>query len=402
MQLKVKFNLNKNIKLLEQSGYFDTDYYLKNNPDIDSFKKSAAKHYLLYGGFEGRNPSVGFDSASYLAENSDIKENGMNPLLHFIRFGIKEKRILYTSESTTGIEKKENEVKNEAHKRNYQEKMLIEFPQRIDSFVLDNNGKTEFINTYFDRIYVINLRRRQNKLIEIIQKLKRLNIEAEIIEAVDGYKSPHIEEYETYKNTPLGLGNAHKNEILEKRKMIYSPGVWGHLKSNRLILEDAIKKGYQRILILEDDAVFIKDFHREFAKFTEIISGKEWKFIYLGASQPCWDIPECIVYSDKTVTEYDSIQPYYHPGQTNGSFALALHQSQFRSIIDKIDEMNCPFDWFYKYSFKHLSDECYVAQPNLIIADTSVSDNRPGDVTSEQKALAIKQRKWDLKKYDFI
>jgi hypothetical protein len=335
-------------------------------------------------------------------QNLDVKESMMNPLVHFIRFGDKEGCLYYKTGSTGAIEVQDNEVENEAFTLNYQKKMVIEFPKKLISFVLENNGKTEYINTYFDRIYVINLRRRQNKLIEIIQKLKSLNIEAEIIEAVDGYKSPHIEEYETYKNNPLGLGNAHKNEILEKRKLIYSPGVWGHLKSNRLILEDAIKKGYKRILILEDDAVFIKEFHKEFAKFTGLISGKEWKFIYLGASQPCWDIPDCIVYSDKSVTEFDPIQPYYHPGQTNGSFALALHQSQFRSIIDKIDEMNCPFDWIYKYSFKHLSDECYVAQPNLIIADTSISDNRPGDVTSEQKALAIKKRKWDLKKYEFI
>ena len=400
--IKRRLKSNRNFLLIRQSDFFNSDYYLKNNPDVKQTEKSAIRHYLIYGGFEGRKPSEKFDSASYLIENPDIKENGMNPLLHYIKYGEKEGRMPHNTAFFKEIEKHENEEGFQEHILNYPEKMIVRFPTKLRSFYLESNWETKFINTYFDRIYVINLRRRQNKLAEIVQKLNGLNICAEIIEAVDGYKSPHIDEYETYKNTPLGLGNAHKNEILEKRKMIYSPGVWGHLKSNRLILEDAIKKGYQRILILEDDAVFIKDFHREFAKFTEIISGKEWKFIYLGASQPCWDIPECIVYSDKSVTEYDSIQPYYHPWQTNGSFALALHQSQFRSIIDKIDEMNCPFDWIYKYSFKHLSDECYVAQPNLIIADTSVSDNRPGDITSEQKALAIKKRKWDLKKYDFI
>ena len=103
----------------------------------------------------------------------------------------------------------------------------------LKSLILENNGNTEFINKYFDKIYVINLRRRQNKLVEITQKLKRLNISAEIIEAIDGYEAPHINDYKAYKNIPLGLENASPEKIKLNRKLIYSPGVWGHLKSNR-------------------------------------------------------------------------------------------------------------------------------------------------------------------------
>jgi len=400
--IRARFVILRNTKLIKQSGLFDEMFYIKNNHDVKTSGMSPTKHYLLFGGFEGRNPSEKFDSRFYLGQNLDVKASGMNPLVHYLKYGKPEGRLPQKSNSLQVVKNQTTDILCPEEKLCYLHKMTIKFPERLQSFILEDNGNTEFVNTYFDRIYVINLRRRQNKLIEIIQKLKRLNIKAEIIEAVDGYISPHIDEYETYKNNPLGLENAHQKEILEKRKLIYSPGVWGHLKSNRLILEDSIAKGYQRILILEDDVVFIKDFHREFAKFARILSGKEWRFIYLGASQHCWEIPDCIVYSDKSVTEYDPIQPYYHPLQTVGSFALAIHQSQFRSIIDKIDEMNCPFDWIYKCSFKYLSKECYVAQPNLIIADSGESDNRPADVTSEQKALAIKRRKWDLTKYDFI
>jgi hypothetical protein len=52
----------------------------------------AVKHYLLYGGFEGRNPSEKFDSSFYLENNPDVKASGMNPMVHFIMLGKKENR----------------------------------------------------------------------------------------------------------------------------------------------------------------------------------------------------------------------------------------------------------------------------------------------------------------------
>jgi len=49
---------------------------------------------LLYGGFEGRNPSEKFNSSYYLEQNPDVKSSGMNPLLHYIIFGKAEGRSI--------------------------------------------------------------------------------------------------------------------------------------------------------------------------------------------------------------------------------------------------------------------------------------------------------------------
>lgn len=51
-----------------------------------------AQHYLLYVGFEGRKPSEKFDSSFYLEQNPDVKASGLNPLLHYLKFGKKEER----------------------------------------------------------------------------------------------------------------------------------------------------------------------------------------------------------------------------------------------------------------------------------------------------------------------
>jgi len=49
-------------------------------------------HYLRYGAAEGRNPSLNFDTALYLAANPDVAAANINPLLHYIRYGRAEGR----------------------------------------------------------------------------------------------------------------------------------------------------------------------------------------------------------------------------------------------------------------------------------------------------------------------
>jgi hypothetical protein len=77
---------------LKHSDLMDEASYLKNNPDVSEKEMSAVKHYLLFGGFEGRNPSENFDSAFYLEQNPDVKLNGVNPLVHYMLYGKKEGR----------------------------------------------------------------------------------------------------------------------------------------------------------------------------------------------------------------------------------------------------------------------------------------------------------------------
>ncbi|MGP9771758.1 MULTISPECIES: hypothetical protein [unclassified Halomonas] len=87
--------IKRQVSLIEASQWFDAKWYLAQYPDIASDPKmsaSPARHYLLMGGFEGRNPSPEFDSAYYLTHNPDVVESGINPLVHYLKFGEKEQR----------------------------------------------------------------------------------------------------------------------------------------------------------------------------------------------------------------------------------------------------------------------------------------------------------------------
>ena len=82
--------------IIHQSGKFDSEWYLKTNPDIAVHKywsKNPIQHYFMYGAREGRNPNSWFDSRWYLEEYDDVHEVGMNPFLHYIMHGESEGRF---------------------------------------------------------------------------------------------------------------------------------------------------------------------------------------------------------------------------------------------------------------------------------------------------------------------
>lgn len=79
----------RNMYLIKKSGYFDKDYYKNEYPDV---KGNLLKHYYYYGYKLGNNPSAKFYNNYYLDHNSDIKNSGINPLLHYVVSGQKEGR----------------------------------------------------------------------------------------------------------------------------------------------------------------------------------------------------------------------------------------------------------------------------------------------------------------------
>jgi len=99
--------IESEIRLLSDSVFFDENFYLKNNPDILHLNFDPIRHYLVFGGLEGRNPSELFNSAFYLSEYPDVKSSGMNPLIHYLKYGILESRKI------VDLPKSDNSVQNQ-------------------------------------------------------------------------------------------------------------------------------------------------------------------------------------------------------------------------------------------------------------------------------------------------
>lgn len=82
------------IDLLLRSKLFDPSWYLLHYPWLElNTHTEAVEHYLSIGYKLGFETGTSFDSARYLMDNEDVNAANINPLVHFIKFGNKEKRV---------------------------------------------------------------------------------------------------------------------------------------------------------------------------------------------------------------------------------------------------------------------------------------------------------------------
>lgn len=255
------------------------------------------------------------------------------------------------------------------------------------------SDKTVLVNQYFDHVYVLNLARRSDRKKSMQKKLKQLGIKAEFINAVDGSKKEIREAYRAYLKIPLLLPDCHPLERALKIKVIDSPGAWGYLKTYLNLLKDAKKRKFQRILCLDDDAIFHHKFETLFSQNIQQLP-TDWKLLYLGASQKDWSIPKGLSFPKENG---NTQTPFYFPLATDGSFAVGIDSSIFDDLLTAVSAMNCTFDSGALMSIVNkFPTACYVLFPNLIIADLSESDIRGGKDVQEW----ANYYKWNLSDYD--
>jgi hypothetical protein len=83
--LRASKSERRDIELLESTPLFRPAWYLRHNLDVAQEGMDPVLHYLRHGGAEGRDPSPDFDTAEYLEEHPDVVHTGQNPLLHHLR-----------------------------------------------------------------------------------------------------------------------------------------------------------------------------------------------------------------------------------------------------------------------------------------------------------------------------
>lgn len=81
---------HKTLKLVAR--YIDSDWYLNQYPDVKQSGIDPALHFMRYGWREGRNPSIFFDVPFYLDCHADVRSSDVNPLYHYISKGWAEGR----------------------------------------------------------------------------------------------------------------------------------------------------------------------------------------------------------------------------------------------------------------------------------------------------------------------
>ena len=192
------------------------------------------------------------------------------------------------------------------------------------------------VNDYFDKVVVINLDRRPDRMEKLGPQLDELGIEYDRFAAHDAAE--------------LGIKP-------------YVAGTWSHTtvwSRYRQIFGDI------KILVLEDDALFCENFNE---KFTEVMQTlpDNWDIFYLGALL------------DKMTGKVEKVNDHWaRQIVSTGTQAYCINPKRLEKFYEEIKDK----EWFIDVELRVLAEQynAYIAQPNLVTQFPSYSDLRERDV----------------------
>lgn len=83
------------LKIIRKSQKFDREYYLATYSDVadhPEWKRKPELHFIKFGAMELRDPAPWFDTQFYVQANPDVNEEAINPFVHYILHGSAEGR----------------------------------------------------------------------------------------------------------------------------------------------------------------------------------------------------------------------------------------------------------------------------------------------------------------------
>jgi hypothetical protein len=112
---------------------------------------------------------------------------------------------------------------------------------------------------YFQQVYVINLPHRHDRRREMAEQLARIGL---------GFESPPVHLFAALRPDDAGA--------------FPSIGAHGCFLSHLGVFRDACERGYERILIFEDDLDFALDFHARIEGVVAALQQEDWSLFYGG------------------------------------------------------------------------------------------------------------------------
>jgi GR25 family glycosyltransferase involved in LPS biosynthesis/GT2 family glycosyltransferase len=225
------------------------------------------------------------------------------------------------------------------------------------------------LNSIVDQVYVLNLDRRRDRWEAMEAKLAEVGLQAVRWRAIDGQSDQIKRQFAADKQ-------------VDRKRCEQSSG-YACLLSHAEIILDAKKRGLRRILILEDDALFHKDFRALIGPAMARLPD-DWKLIYLGATQLDWS--SILLGPDE----------FYLATNTLGTFAYMLDCSAFDDALRAIDAKKDAVDYAMARGVQtKWRGKCFVLNPNLVIADLKDSDIR----SDGANRWLAEHLKWDRAQY---
>ncbi|SMG56524.1 glycosyltransferase [Paraburkholderia susongensis] len=268
------------------------------------------------------------------------------------------------------------------------------------------------LNDVFDRVYVINLKRRPDRLAAFSRQARALGIEFVAFEAVDGSRADLARTYADYVAggvvKPDGerqiqfsrqfyldrsFTEADRVAYLERngKKAVASQGARGYLETYIAILKHALGNGYERVMIFDDDALFHRDFVVRFSVTASRLPA-DWRVFMLGAMQFNWD---------PTWVKFVGDDLYHCMGSSVASHAVGLTRPAMEELLQHSLRRDMPLDiGALSYLQREHAHECFVAYPNLVIQESTESDINTSSHLDEGNHKSNRFR-WTLEDFEW-
>ena len=200
----------------------------------------------------------------------------------------------------------------------------------------------------WDKVYIINLKRRNDRKILMIEKLSEEKIDNyEFIEAYDGKDEEIINDYNLLKNYT----------------QITNSGHFGCLLSHIKAIKKAKKNNYNSVMILEDDIIFNNNFLEEIQK----IKLPKYDILYLGG-----------LINEKKLF----FNGWGSVSKVMGAYGYIINKNYYDIILKKLEEFKDCVDVVY-YKQKDTCDIYIlndIIKTNLDSSDTSKKKKKLTDM----------------------
>jgi GR25 family glycosyltransferase involved in LPS biosynthesis len=169
-------------------------------------------------------------------------------------------------------------------------------------------------------IVVISLERAQERRERIKDQLAKLNLDAVVMDAVDGQNLSYSEKNKFIKS-PGGWRDGEQ----------FMPGEIGCIMSTIKAVRIAREKNWDYIILMDDDIVLSEDFEKGLNFLFKIVPS-DWQHIFLGGH----------IYMSPAPVIQPSVIPTYF--KVSGSYCYILKKSAYNFFLDELCSFELPVD----------------------------------------------------------
>ena len=209
-------------------------------------------------------------------------------------------------------------------------------------------------------IIVISLERAKERRERITAQLKALNLDAVIMDAVDGATLSDSEKNKTLNNPFTGWRHGEQ----------FRPGEIGCIMSTINAIKLAKEKSWEHVILMDDDIILSEDFKKGINFLFRIIPG-DWQHIFLGGH----------IYFATAPVFQPSVLPTNF--KVSGSYCYVLKNSAYDIVLEELSKFELPVDDVYeKICMREQKLKSYIFFPFLaypIVEDSYIWNRTGGD-----------------------